>query len=251
MFEDKANFCEDKVEFCGKVHAETLPMCEGENLNPTGVSGPLVSKIPVVLAEKDIQIDIESCIELKDDFFEIKRIKKDIFLTQCRLLPTAGRRDPNTGRLISGKLFLTGFVLKNIEYATADCSHDHVVSGDIKHTTAKVPFRCVTEVFFDVQPQVSHRINAVETNFFCESDHDCKHCKEELIGKNLCETDREETIFYDEKPFCELVSARFIEADINREPEYEHGTVVFEKVLEKLVVFLRVKVLQKQQVRIR
>ncbi|WP_055666982.1 CsxC family protein [Desnuesiella massiliensis] len=251
MFEDKSDFCEDRPRFCGEVHAETLSMCEGENVTPMGISGPVVSKIPVVLAEKEIQIDIEASIELKEKFFEIKRIKKDIFLTQCRLLPTAGRRDPVTGRLISGKLFIEGFVLKNIEFATADCSHDHVVSGDIKHTTAKIPFRCVTEVFFVTQPQVTRRINSVETNFFCEREHDCKHCKDEEIGRDLCETDREETVFFDEKPFCELVSARFIEADINREPEHKDGTRVFEKLVEKLVVFLTVKVLQKQQVRVR
>ncbi len=245
--EDRKDSC-----FCGKVHSETLPMCTGINVTPTGTTGPLIAKIPVVLAEKDIQIDVEADIELKEEFFEIKRIKKNVFLTQCRLLPTAGQRDCKTGNLISGKLFLKGFVEKNFEYATVKCSTKDVVSGDIKHTTVKVPFHCVTEVFYDRQPVLSFKNGPKELDSFFVKCEDCKHCDDEWMGKNPCQTDFEETIFFVEKPFCELVSARIIEADINREEEREKGDCVetFDKVVEKMVVFLRVKVLQLQQVRI-
>ncbi len=62
---------------CGKVlESKTVPMCEGTNLTPETVATPVVAKIPVVLAEKEIQIDVESKTRLKEKFLEIKRIKK-------------------------------------------------------------------------------------------------------------------------------------------------------------------------------
>ena len=42
---------------------------------------------------------------------------------------------------LSGKLFISGFVRKNIEYATADCIDKKVVSGRIAHTTVDVHFQ--------------------------------------------------------------------------------------------------------------
>lgn len=236
--------------FCGKVKAETLVLSDGTRITPVGVNGPLVSKIPVVLAEKDIQIDVEAKIELKQDFFEIKRIKKDVFLTQCKLLPTAGRRNAATGALISGKLFLSGYVLKNIEYATAKCASEGVVSGNIQHTTVKVPFQTVTEVEYERQPIINFRTTQRETEYLADHEKDEK-CKDTLIGKTRCEQDFEDEISYSEKPFCELEMARIFEADLNRDPECFEDTKVFGKIIEKMVIFLRVKVLQVQQVNIR
>ncbi|MDF2880678.1 MAG: hypothetical protein K0R54_1235 [Clostridiaceae bacterium] len=242
--------CGKPEVFCGKVKAETVPMCDSTRVTPTGVNGPLVAKIPVVLAEKDIQIDVEAKIELKEDFFEIKRIKKDVFLTQCKLIPTAGRRNPTTGELISGKLFLSGFVQKNIEFATAKCVSHEAVSGNIQHTTVKVPFRCVTEVEFERQPIIRFRVTQREIEFLEDHEKEGK-CKEAIMGVTPCEKDFEDEINFTEEPFCELVSARIFEADINKEHSNYEETKEFEKIEEKMVIFLRIKVLQVQQVNIR
>ena len=101
------------------ISAQTLPLSSGVNIIPDGINGPLVVKVPVVLAQRNIQIDVEAEIKLKEPFFEIKRIKKNVVLTQCKLLPISGRIVD--GVPITGKLFISGFVRKNIEYATADC----------------------------------------------------------------------------------------------------------------------------------
>ena len=45
-----------------------------------------------------------------------------------------------------------------------------------------------------------------------------------------------------------MLGARIFEADIQRKPCYEHGEKVFDELLEKMVVHIRVKVLQLQQV---
>lgn len=242
------NECTSK--FCGSVKAKNLNLSNGVSIKPTGVSGPLVAKIPVVLGQTDVQIDLETDVKLKDDFYEIKRIKKDVFLTQCRLMPTAGMRDKR-GNLISGKLFLQGYIKKNIEYATAKCSdEDDVVSGNIKHTTVKVPFKCITEVIYDRQPIIKYRSNAKEIEYFDDNVSYNNKCQRKIKGKSNCEQDFEEIVYYTEKPYCELEEARIFEADLHKEPLQVEGITTFNKVTEKLVLFLRIKVLQVQQVNI-
>ncbi|WP_052447275.1 CsxC family protein [Clostridium polynesiense] len=260
-----------KFKPCGKVKAETLPFSPGKNINPNGTDGPLTAKVPVVLAEKEVQIDVEACIDIKDDFFEIKRVKKNVFLTQCKLLPNAGQKDCD-GRLISGKLFIKGFVEKNIEYATIEeCEYADVKNGLIKHATAKVPFQTVTEVFFDKPPVFKFRSRVKEFDYFTKDCHKKEEC-DETLGKLLCETGFEEEVFYLERPFCELEGARIIELDTVKEDVYYHADQgpspyedkekcyedkekdyenKFGRLIEKMVVYLRIKVLQDQQVNIR
>ncbi len=113
--------------------------------------------------EREIQIDIEAEFKLNEPFFEIKRIKKNVYLTQCKLLPRSGVIVD--GVLISGKLFISGFVRKNIEYATADCIDKKIVSGRIAHTTIDVPFTAVTEILYAVPPLVNARGAQTEIDF--------------------------------------------------------------------------------------
>lgn len=240
---------EDKCKptCCGKIEAVTLPLCDGENIKPKGIYGPLVAKIPVVLAEKDIQIDVEAEIEFKEPYYEIKRIKKDIFLTQCKLIPRAGKG--YCGKKVkNGKLFLAGFVRKNIEYATVCCTSEDAVCGDIKHMTVDIPFKCVTEVEYDVPPVILVRKPAVEIELMCSKP--CCDCKENVIGAIECEENFEDVIYYTEKPYCELEEARIYEADMHRDQVCYADPHPYKKIVEKMVVYLRVKVLQLQQVNI-
>lgn len=248
---------------CGRVKAETLTVAPGKNINPHGEDGPLTAKIPVVLAEKEVQIDVEACIDIKDDFFEIKRIKKNVFLTQCKLLPNSGQKDCD-GRLVSGKLFLKGFVEKNIEYATIEeCEDAQVKNGFIKHATATVPFHCVTEVFFDRPPVFRFRSQIKEFDYFQHGKH-CEDSCEENLGRLRCETGFEEEVFYLDRPFCKLEGARIFELDVAKEDVYypvshdkecdenfKEEENKFGRLIEKMVINLRVKVLQEQQVNIR
>jgi hypothetical protein len=63
-------------------------------------------KVPVVLGETTVQIDMDACIHFPEPVLEIKEVNKKLKLTQCRLL------------LPTNKLFIKGFVRKNIQYAT-------------------------------------------------------------------------------------------------------------------------------------
>ncbi|WP_319001907.1 CsxC family protein [Clostridium algoriphilum] len=206
---------------CGKIiSSQTLPLSSGTTITPYGINGPLVAKIPVVLGEREIQIDVEAVFKLNEPFFEIKRIKKDVFLTQCKLLPRSGAIAAD-GTLISGKLFISGFVRKNIEYATADCVEKEIVSGRIAHTTIEVPFTAVTEVVYAVPPVVN--ASSGDSTTFTES------------------------------PYCELEGVRIFEDDINTDPLHHKtnsNVQLYNKVTEKMVIYIRLKVLQLQQVNI-
>ena len=83
-------------------------------------------KIPRILSEFVIQIDSESKIRLNEPAYEIKRIEKQVFLTQCRYIPT------------TDKVFIEGYIRKNIEYAARTCSKNNSIAGTIKDTTVHV-----------------------------------------------------------------------------------------------------------------
>lgn len=255
---------EYKYKPCGTVKAETLTVSPGRNIEPKGITGVTI-KVPIVLAEKEVQIDVEAIIDIKEKFAEIKRIKKNVELVQCKLIPNAGERDCE-GRPRTGKLFIKGFVEKNIEFATIEeCEYSDVKRGDIRHATAKVPFQTVTEVVFETPPEFRFRSRAKEFDFF-QREVNCKNDCEETLGKLLCETGFEEEIFFIERPFCELVSAKIFEIDQIKEDHRpkkkdkdddcyddkdKEKEEEFSKIIEKMMILLKVKVLQNQQVEIK
>ena len=236
---------------CGEIiSSQTLPLSSGTTITPMGRSGPIVAKIPVVLGEREIQIDVEAVFKLNEPFFEIKRIKKNVYLTQCKLLPRSGVIAPD-GTLVSGKLFISGFVRKNIEYATADCIEKEIVSGRIAHTTIDVPFTAVTEVIYTVPPVV--RVRGIQREIDLLSSCGCQDCTGAIIGKSDCEQYLEENITFNESPYCELEGVRIFEDDINTDPLYHKNNSkvkLYNKVIEKMVIYIRIKVLQLQQVNI-
>ena len=70
-----------------------------------------------------IQIVVESDIPLDPAATEIKRVKKHVFLDQVKLVPVKFERIPNTDffPITRGKLFVSGHIRKNIEYASPEC----------------------------------------------------------------------------------------------------------------------------------
>lgn len=96
----------------------------------TLVTSPLTTptfKIPVVVAERTLQIVVESDISLYPPATEIKRVKKHVFLDQVKLVPvafapilTAAGAPTGYFTVTRAKLFVGGHIRKNIEYASAD-----------------------------------------------------------------------------------------------------------------------------------
>ncbi len=245
--DNSANRCEP----CAEVNAKTENMCEQVCINPNVIpSGDVFVKIPVLLAETSITIPVEATVTLDMNAVEIKRIKKNVFLTQCRLIPFSQDKHKCTGLL-----FISGFIRKNIEYATQTCESDNSrnICGDIRQCTVKVPFNCTTRVKFFREPFFCKNPNAQELEFFTDNLRSCDACADPVIGRDPCDQNFTSTEIFNEKPFCELVKACVTEIDIHKCPETscENPTEQsFRKFTEKVVVDLTVKVLQKQQVRL-
>jgi len=211
--------------------------CKGKVLESVTLSEcPSVSKdkfphykIPMILSEFTVQIDIESRIKLAEPAIEIKRIKKNVFLTECRLV----------GK--TNKLFLKGFIRKNIEYATEKSSNADAICGDIKHTTVHIPFHCITELDCLREPEIYANPVSEETVYWNEKN----------MGRDMKETDLYSEEIFNEKIYCELLKARIYEADIAK--EFEKGSCdsvehVFRSFIEKEILYLSIKLLQNKQV---
>lgn len=249
MFKDE---CFKKKADCVEIAGETLNNCENTIKSIDALSKDIVIKVPVVLAELTVQINVNSIIDLPEKALEIKRIKKRLNITQCLLL-----QDTNI-------LFITGFIRKNIEYSTHMCTSGHGNCGDIRHCTVDVPFRCTTPVTFNgADPLPVVVTTKREFEYFNRKDlEDPKFAdKDKLLSGDSSEFNQISTEFFNELPFCELVSSKIVEFDeflnqktlVDLKPQtFYHpiNTKFFDKIEEKMVIFLTLKVLQKQQVKV-
>lgn len=187
-------------------------------------------KLPRVLSEFVIQIDSESKIKLNEPTYEIKRIEKQIFLQQCRYIP------------ITNKVFIEGYIRKNIEYATKTCSKYNSIAGTIKDTTVHVPFKVYTKVdFCGAKPHIIPNPPALVARYF----------DEKRMGKDIREADRSNIEIFNEPVYCELEWSAIYDADINdkgRAIDHLPNEEEFKEFTDKSVIYLCIKLLQKQQV---
>lgn len=207
-----------------------------------------VAKVPVVLAELTVQINMDSIIKLPEPAYEIKNIKKRVKITQCLLL-----QDTNV-------LFLRGFVRKNIDYSTRTCSTDEGFCGDIRHCTIDVPFNCTTPVVFNGTPPLVPPLNTSDEFQYFNVEEDLGPDfadKDALLSGDFSEFNQISTEFFTERPFCELISSRIVEFDEfvgRKRPDHKIDLPFeerfFTEIEEKMVVFLTLKLLQKRQVAI-
>lgn len=224
-----------------KVVSETLSCCPSNPVAPEWVCVPLV-KAPVVLTEQNIQIDVEAEVRFEEPVLEIKRIRKNVYIDQCKAIIISPCAQPPRG-----KLFIGGYVRKNIEYATVGCRSKGIKSGDIKHLTVKVPFKCITEIEFNIAPPViPSNYKQKEFEVLGESC-DCK-CHDMLTGKKECEDIFITQEDFMEPIFCELEGAKIFEIDLH--DDMDKKDKIFTNMIEKMVVYVKVKLLQKQQVKL-
>ncbi|WP_442599213.1 CsxC family protein [Neobacillus sp. D3-1R] len=224
--------------------------CEATHHHHPQVSiGKIVTKVPVVLAELTLQANVDTNITFPEPVLEIKDIKKRLKITQCRLL------------LPTNKLFIKGFVRKNIQYATPSTdisgSTTTSVSSDLHSLTVDIPFQTITEIkkFIScpVMPEMNKR---KEFDFFVSKPLPSGYPeKDELLTSDLSQFHQESSQFYNELPFCELISSRIIEWDeaVDRQPIPDCAPLdegFFTTIEEKMVIDFTIKVLQNQQIRV-
>jgi hypothetical protein len=227
---------------CGVVRSRT----EQEVDNFDNLYYPNIIKVPRVLAEPEVQVCVEADIELEANALEIKRVLKDVFLTQCKLIPTKFVRGTKFVKL--GKLYIAGFIRKNIEYATVGEQGDNAFCGDIRHTTVNVPFSLCTEIFFPPGRQPIYSVTEQQSFEFLNDEGTGPKLNKKLFRNH---------VDYNEQPFCELVRAKFHELDFVPDsiPPVNGNGNGFERPFrtfrEKIVLELTVKVLQVQQLHVK
>jgi len=224
---------------CPVTSTEQIPFTsEATPVVTTPVTAPTI-KVPVVVAEPTIQIVVESDITLAPAATEIKRVKKNVFLNQVKLVPVSFARIANTDffRVTRAKLFVAGHIRKNIEYASAACN------AALQDRIADIPFTGFTDLTFPQTPGGPTPILGIsefaEANFLNEKTQ---------MDARLDKAFFQNLVKYNEQPFGELVAANFFELDFS--PMMVAPEAAFRTLREKIVLELTVKVVQVQQVRL-
>ncbi|HDR7794395.1 TPA: hypothetical protein QCY19_003030 [Bacillus luti] len=192
-------------------------------------------KVPVVLAERTVQIVVEANIPLDPPAVEIKRVLKNVFLTQCKLVPVAFAPVAGTNyrRVTRAKLFVEGYIRKNIEYAANDCNaplFDRIANVNF------YGFADLNDGDFLTQPLIAASSDAA-SHFINPKNGDLPRLDKYFF---------ENTVYYNEQPYCELIAANFFELDFSPCPTPLNDS--FDTLREKIVLDLTLKVLQVQQV---
>jgi hypothetical protein len=243
--------CYIKRKTCVTVNTQAETITEAIDITPTSIcAGNVVVKLPVVLAETNITIPVEATITLDHVAMEIKRTKKNVFLTQSRLIPFS-----QDSRSCTGILFVAGFVRKNIEYTTQTCPSSTSVNvcGDLRHCSVQIPFNFTTRVTFLRPPIFNENTIESELELFTDKLEGCDSCEDPVLGRNPCDQSFFFTEFFNEKPYVELVRADVTEIEIHTNSDSSCRTSTeqrFTQLTEKIVVNLTLKVLQNQQVRV-
>jgi len=229
-----------------KIELVKLGIFECSPVDITPITTGVVAKIPVVLAELTVQVNVNSFIKLPKSALEVKDIKKRLKITQCRLLQN------------TNILFIKGFVRKNIDFSTRYCSNYDGVCGDIKHCTVDTPFECTTAVTFNgTAPAPVIPSTRSEFEYFRkEKLPKIFPEKEKLLSGDLSQFNQTSTEFLNELPYCELISSEIVEFDeyLGRRPIYDASAPFeekeFKKLEEKMVILITLKILQNRQVEI-
>jgi hypothetical protein len=239
-------------------NSATLQECASTHVHPKITTGHIVTKTPVVLAEVTVHLNTDFTFTVPVPVLEIKTIGKRLKLTESLLaLPT-------------NKLFLKGFVRKNIQFATPIAFTGTTVSSIVESHTIDVPFSCVTDLTGRfITPPVQPKMNSrSEFEFFTSTPLAGVNgfsAKDVLSAGDLAEFDQVSTEFFNELPFVELISATFTEFDLSIgrtpgtvvvptptptvAPPFEEGT--FTMIEEKMAIDITLKVLQNQQIRVK
>ena len=196
-----------------------------------------VIKVPTLLAETTLSIVVEANIPLNPAAVEIKRVSKDVFLTQCKLVPCEFGKEvcPGVFTVKRAKLFVEGFIRKDIEYSTDDCN------GVIRDRIATVPFSGFADLKgndFLVFPILGGSSGS-RSRFIDPKTGDSPRQDKYFF---------ENSVFYNEQPYCELISANFFELDFS--PQAVSAGNTFDTLREKIVLDLTLKLLQLRQVRV-
>lgn len=218
---------------CEVLSLQQMPLSD-ENIDFRKDERHPTIKVPVVLAERKIQIVLETDITLNPAATEIKRVTKNVFLDQVKLVPVKFKEIGDTGyfEVRKAKLYVSGYIRKNIEYSSSACNgaiRDRIVD------TAFSGFAELTKDDFLVYPVIGIS-DSSKAHFLNEYKETAPRLDKYFFQNH---------VKYNEQPYGELLGADFFELDfspVQTEPEGAFCTL-----REKIVMDLYLKVLQVQQ----
>lgn len=227
---DGSNTCNSEV-----LNVTTILASPSQPRRVEGKRNGLVGKIPVVIAEANVQVYVESMVKLEEPALEIARSRKNLYLTQYDLM----HGDNN-----SGKLLLSGYVRNNIEYSTAKVLGNSSVSGYLSHTTVNIPFKCFAKIDFTIPPESNTNDAMVET----------MEANDGVLGANRQVQGFVNSERFNEKIYCELTESRIHDTSVKQDArplaESDSDESTFQSFRETMVIELRLRLLQNQHVEI-
>ena len=209
---------DDKMDWKDKIYTECIPPI------PEDIIEPLISLLPIIVAEVNIDIPIESTFNLKNPALEIKTIKKDLYLTNTTLLPMHENHDGSSASF-SGKLFLEGFVRNKLDFSIAKNVNNNIINLETESVITYIPFKGSTLIQYKVPPVFSKEKSINEYADFNTPPIQC-----EIKEYKICET----YTLLDKEPF-------------NKDFPIE---INFHSIKENIIINLTLSLLKEQDVAI-
>lgn len=212
----------------------TLPTCTPLQVVQTSPTTALVT----------VSIPAETIFTLPAKALEIKKIKKRLKITQCRFFNFS---PPVTGfPQDTPKLFLGGFVRKDIQFTEAIRHTAHTVEGNIKDFVVDVPFTCVVDLGSTLVLAPTLFGQQQEYEFLTTSSLPSGFStKDELMSGDLSELNMVSNEFFNTLPTCRLIFSQINEMDdaLDRVAlkggPFEEG--LFKKVQEKMIILIQLE----------
>lgn len=191
-------------------------------------------KVPTLLGNVKTNTAIINKINIPGGFTEIKGIKRDVVVTQAKL--------------IGGQLFIEGYIINNISYVnpTSGCSQSCCMArrnvwNDID---VKTPFSMGIDAsdLDDVNMNQCVKTECPYANNTMRNNR----CDTGTMGSSLCEKLSYEKKVFNEIPYCELNSFEISELTINKRPQSsncDNDRTIYCSIVQKIVLKLNLNVL--------
>lgn len=230
-----------------------FPVCADDidvtvnNFNTTSTSIEVTNNAKVLFNVANIEINhpLTDSIVIPEGFYSIKGISRRLVLTQCYIVPISET---------SGQLFVEGYILKNVQYATpsadqnpADPCEDCVVMrNDYRDLTAKINFNFSVPIE-DLNAIIAAPVTETERAIL----KDCmKPCDSGTMSESDCERLFSQEVVLQEPFSCELNSYNINEAVISKTNCSLTNEELFDTVVEKLNLNLVISIFQLRPVTI-
>ncbi|WP_461205418.1 DUF7852 domain-containing protein [Clostridium sp. DL1XJH146] len=191
--------------------AVIIQECPNKSSEPTGTKASIVSLVPVLVADCDVNINLEVIIQFSQPVLEVTKLNNEIVLTRKDYLPQ------------SSTLFLDGFVRQYIQYAIVKSNKKNSIGGEIMFSVFYIPFKATTYV--KIIPQKLKKenniiiVNSNRKDVFCELAH-------------------------------AKVSEINIEEEKNNIDSFIYNEYTFKRIKQKIAISLGIKLFQDREVSI-